>query len=166
MRNPKFDDEKQVSISTEGENAAQNQNVQYLKFDDEKQVSISIEGEMAAQFQNVQNPKFDDEKAIDGIPPPRPMFAVPNPNVQNLEIDDQKPIAQNQSPRTKPQDLHPGNVHISYFDDEKTSARFVDLRSQILGRKELITRDASVVASWKTYRGKRLGPNPVRHIFC
>jgi hypothetical protein len=159
VQNPKFDDEKQDSISTEGEKTAQIQNVQNPKTDDEKQESISTEGEMAVRNQNVQNPKFDDEKAIDGIPPQRPTLPVPNPNVQNLEIDDEKPTpSQHLAPSTNPQDLHPGKVHISHFDDEKATARFVDLRSQILGRKELITRDASVVASWKTYRGKRFGP--------
>jgi hypothetical protein len=69
-------------------------------------------------------------------------------------------MTKNRPPTSEPGDSQPAKkiVHFSKFDDEKTLARFAALLPQILAQKELIIRDGTVVASWKTYRGKRLGP--------
>ena len=50
------------------------------------------------------------------------------------------------------------NVLFSKFAPEKTRAKFGVLFEKVLARQELIARGGHLAASWKTYRGKRLGP--------
>jgi hypothetical protein len=50
------------------------------------------------------------------------------------------------------------NVLFSKFGPEKTGAKFDRLIEKVLAHQELIARDGHLSASWKTYRGKRLGP--------
>jgi hypothetical protein len=44
------------------------------------------------------------------------------------------------------------------FVDQKAAARFKWVRSQVLARPELFAVQGSVVAGWRAYRGRRLGP--------
>jgi hypothetical protein len=44
------------------------------------------------------------------------------------------------------------------FAHEKTLTRWRQLQTQVLEHRELIKQDGCIGATWKTYRGKRLGP--------
>jgi hypothetical protein len=50
------------------------------------------------------------------------------------------------------------NVHFLKFAHEKKPTRLEKLRLQLLAHQELIANDGCLAATWKTYRGKRLGP--------
>jgi hypothetical protein len=50
------------------------------------------------------------------------------------------------------------NVHFSQFAHENNPARLEKLRLQLLAHQELIAKDGCLAATWKNYRGKRLGP--------
>ncbi|MCY2994865.1 MAG: hypothetical protein NTY19_44440 [Planctomycetota bacterium] len=44
------------------------------------------------------------------------------------------------------------------FVDQKTERKFLAIREFVLGNWDAFRRQGSVVPSWRTYRGRRLGP--------
>jgi hypothetical protein len=90
--------------------------MQNPKFDDEKQESISTEGEKTMQNQNVQIPESDDENPTPEPPNPRPTPQDPRPNVQNQKSAHEN---QAHDPACAVCQAADPNVQISKSDDEK-----------------------------------------------
>jgi hypothetical protein len=50
------------------------------------------------------------------------------------------------------------NMEKTAFDDQKIAARFERVRAQVLAHPALFANQGFVAATWRTYRGRRLGP--------
>jgi hypothetical protein len=86
-------------------------------------------------------------------PPAKPEDTGPRTRARRL--------SHNPGPRPRSGRPHPvegRNVENTGFVSQKLTARFEEVRAQVLTHPALFAAQGSVVATWRTHRGRRLGP--------